>query len=205
MDDNENVPSYENLLSNWLSKQNSEKSFVDKVLNRQDSERLQKLMKKDKLNRSDLTEILYIISGTNVKLVNYNDWDRYLLGKAFAWIRDFATLCEDVIIWKDAIGKEKKEAQRNVLTGDISKKERLEYKENNLKDAHKISRRVNEIQEHNFKFLVDVYLNLSNSTLSLGASGFDTLTKSRFEYFYPLENQNTQPAQSGRLNLNLKK
>ena len=47
--------------------------------------------------------------------------------------------------------------------------------------------KIKNVDLHNFKFLVDVYLNLSNSTLSLTGVGFDTLTKSRFEYFYPMD------------------
>lgn len=179
--------SYESYLNQYLYSGNTEKSFVDKVLNRKDSERLQKLMKKDDLTRNDLLEILYIISGTNVKLVNYNDWDRYLLGKDFAWIRDFATLCESVIEWNNEVKKE------------IEEIEELKDEEDN-KVKNELSELLDKIKAldlHNFKFLVDVYLNLSNSTLSLRGVGFDTLTKSRFEYFYPPESSNT-PQPEGR-------
>lgn len=235
--------SYESLLNKYIGQKEIDKSFVDKVLNRKDSETLQKLMKKEHLNREDLLEILYLISGTNVKLVNYNDWDRYLLGKDFAWIRDFATLCESVIEWEKEITKEmenlteeKKEPQiteepkklikkrmdpsiiRELKDSDptfekIEKEETIEKtitegssKINLLKSKAELKELVIKIKAlnlHNFKFLVDVYLNLSNSTLSLGAAGFDTLTKSRFEYYYPYqkEDNSSTPVKGSSLNI----
>ena len=104
---NSEQQSYEQLLNRQLATvKDNEKSFVDKVLSRQDSARLQKLMKTENITREELLEILYIISGPSLKVLNYNEWDRYLLGKAFAWIRDFATLCEEIIEWEEAINKE---------------------------------------------------------------------------------------------------
>jgi hypothetical protein len=46
--------------------------------------------------------------------------------------------------------------------------------------------------EHNIKFAVDLYLNISRTTLSLGAVGFLEPLKNRFELNYGLPQQSTQ-------------
>jgi hypothetical protein len=91
---------YEKTLSNMMFQEQVEKSFTDKVLNRDDNKRLQQLMKQKTLSEDDIHEILHLISTVGNKLVNFNDWDRYLLGKAFAWIREFGTHCINVMNWE---------------------------------------------------------------------------------------------------------
>jgi len=158
---------YERGLGSSLYSQNHEKTFIDKVLDRADSEKLRELMKKDQLDRSDLLEMLYLIIGINTKLVNFSEWDRYLLGKDLAWIRDFVTKIETLIDYKDAIKSGKIEGLQND------------------DEIYRILEQIQKHDEHNIKFLVDIFLYLCNSTLSVSGVAFDTLTKSKFEYAYP--------------------
>ena len=174
--------SYESYLRNYIHRPDVEKTFIDKVLGRQDAERLKELMAKSELTRNDLTELLYLLTSVNLKLVNFNEWDRYLLGKFYAWIRDFVTLCEDIIDYEDDINDPTKGLISN--TTDTQLKNIIE--------------RVRKHDIHNCKFLIDVFLYLSNSTLSIGGSGFDTLTTSKFEYDYgPYYTNPPQQKQSG--------
>lgn len=39
--------------------------------------------------------------------------------------------------------------------------------------------------EHNTKFLVDLYMNIARTTLSIGATGFMEIIKQKFEISYP--------------------
>ena len=151
-----------------------EKTYIDKILNREDAKRLQTLMKKEKLTRSDLLEILYLLAGVETKLINLGDWDRYYLGKYFAWIRDFISKAELVYEYIDNLD-EMIENSRD----DNEKKILLETRE--------MMSIVQQHDLHNSKFLVDVFLFLARSTLSIGATAFDTLSTSRFEYMYPLQ------------------
>jgi hypothetical protein len=171
---------FEKNLSPMIFSKDQEKTFIDKVLDRKDSERLAELMKKEELDRSELLELLYLIVSINTKLVNYNDWDRYLLGKFLAWIRDFCTLHESLI---DYI-KQFEDEPNNPTESKEEKK--------NREDVMKTLNSIRKYDSHNLKFLIDIFLYLSNSTLSIGGTAFDTLSKNRFEYAYP--NQGYNPA-----------
>lgn len=165
------APSYESRLNQYVYRSEQEKTFIDKILGRQDSVRLQQLMQSQELTREDISELLFLMSGINSKLINYNDWDRYLLGKFYAWIDDFGTLCQEIIDYEsDCL-----DITTGLIRGDMG---------NQLKF---VLSRVKNHNLHNCKFLIGVFLFLSNSTLSLSGAGFDTLTKSRFEYAYPYE------------------
>jgi len=151
-----------------LFTQNFEKSFIDKILSRQDAERLKELMKKD-LTHDELLELLYLLAGIEIKLTNLDEWNRYLLGKYFVWIREFVFLAENIFEYENKI--------------DELDNESLEYLEN---IRHNII--------HAVKFNCDVYLYLLRSALSINGIAFDTLTKSRFEYYYP--QTTSQPQES---------
>jgi len=67
----------------------AEKTFIDKLFAKEDVEKIRELIKKPKLTRSELLELLYLISANEAKLVNYSGWDRYIALKFFVWIREF--------------------------------------------------------------------------------------------------------------------
>lgn len=173
---------YESFLNKNILRADSERTFIDKILGRQDSEILRSLMKKEKLTREDISELLYLLSSINSKLSNFNDWDRYLLGKFFVWIREFATLLEEIHDY----GKDLHDPETGMIRLMADEKPEI------IAQLSDILFKVENINSHNLKFLVDVFLYLSNSTLSLRATAFDTLTKSKFEYWYP--NAPTQEA-----------
>ena len=183
-------PVYDSTLNTLLYKSEMEKTFVDKVLDRQDYGRLQELMKKEDLESEDLSELLYLIGGIGVKLANYSEWDRYLLGKFYAWIRDFVTLCNEIVEYK----KDAENPEKGLIVGQ----------EINLQLITVLAR-IKKYNVHNTKFLTDVFLYLSNSTLSVTGVGFDTLTKSRFEYAYDQpDSAYKQPESKSGMNIFMK-
>ncbi|MFW6121189.1 MAG: hypothetical protein ACOC80_09875 [Petrotogales bacterium] len=177
---------FERDMGGMLFSQDHEKTFIDKVLDRKDSERLRELMMEEELTRGQLLELLYIIVSINTKLVNYSDWDRYLLGKFLAWIRDFCTLHECLLDYIDEY------VEREVICTDKEEKLKIQNVINTLYQIRKH-------ESHNLKFLIDVFLYLSNSTLSISAVAFDTLSKSRFEYSYPQQGYSPQQPQTRSL------
>lgn len=174
---------YEQRLGNYLFAGNVEKSFIDKVTAKADVEEIKELMQKDDLERTDLLRLLYLLSAIEIKLCNFGDWDRYLQGKFFAWIRDFVASTELLFDYQDKIKKKEVMVNSNtsIMLDNIRKK-----------------------MLHNVKFLCDVYLYLGRSTLSLSAVGFDTLTSNRYEYAYPGQYQAPQSeSKKGLFNINL--
>lgn len=163
--------SYEGQLSRGIYGTNVEKTFVDKVLAKSEVNEIKELMQKASLTREDLLKLLYLLAGNEIKLLNFGEYDRYLLGKFFAWVRDFVSCAELLFDYKDRVGKGEVK---------ISKLAKAALKNSETMLLHDI------------KFVIDIYCYLGRSTLSLGAVSFDTLTSQRFEYAY----SNAQPTAS---------
>jgi len=144
-----------------------EKTFIDKVLAKDDVKAIQELIKKKKLSREELLEILYLISGTEAKLLNYSEWDRYVILKFFVWIREFVKIAEFLFDYEDDLKKKKKEG-----------KVKISARTQKLLDNNS-----NYIQ-HNAKFLIDLYLNISRTSMSIGMSSFIELVRNKYEVEY---------------------
>lgn len=150
----------------------SEKSFVDKLLGRQDADKLHDLIKKEPLTMSDVEEMLFLMTSIDQKILNYNAWDRYVVVKLFPWVKDFSTVCKTMMRY-----------QQQYETKVFDE----EFKDLAVKiEVLEIVREINKYLLHNLKFLISVFLLVSNTTLSLDGAAFETLTTSRFEYSYPV-------------------
>jgi len=143
---------------NTLALQQAEQTYTDKILAKRVIQKLERYMKKQELNREDLAEILYLLTSEEIKLLAFNEWDRYLLGKFFAWIRDFMLTAEKIF---ELAEKEKDEELKRYWVK--AKKE----------------------MESVIRFLVDVFNYIARSTLSKDAYAFEVLTTQRIEYIYP--------------------
>lgn len=200
--------SFENQLAGQIYQQNQEKSYMDKILSSKDVKEIRDIIKKPKLSRSDISELLYLISSNEAKLYNFDSWHRYVILKMFVWIREFIKVFELLFDYIEDL--ERMENTCKECTGFIDEEHR---KKEGLKDKQdkcvcipdsitgKIERKVEltprtkqlldnceRLIQHNVKFLIDLYLNICRTSLSLGATGLLELIKNKFEFAY---NQNT--------------
>lgn len=157
----------DNLQKNMFS-DNREKSFIDKLLAKEDVDKLRELVKKPKLKRDELLELLYLLGGTEAKLLNYGEWDRYVILKFFVWIREFIKIAELLYDYNDDLKKKEKHGK---------------FKMN--KRTKQLLYNNERLMEHNAKFLIDLYLNISRTTLSIGGSGIFEILKNKYEISYP--------------------
>lgn len=146
----------------------SEKTYIDKLLSKNEVERVKGLQRKAKLDRSELLELLYMCLSTESKLVNIGSWDRYVILKFFVWIREFIKIAELMYDNEDSMKAREKEGK--IV---LSSRAKIILEKNQL------------LMEHNAKFLIDLYLNILRTTLSLGGTGFMELLKNKFEMSYP--------------------
>lgn len=158
----------QNLQSGIFSGQ-SEKTFIDKILAKDDVNAIREIIKKPKLNRENLLELLYLLSSTEAKLLNYSDWDRYITLKFFVWIREFVKVAELLYDYQDDLKIKEKQGK-------------MELSERTKKLLSNNERLI----EHNAKFLIDLYFNIGRTTLSLGATGVMEILKNKYEISYPL-------------------
>lgn len=172
--------SFEQNLQKGLFASPGEKTFVDKVLAKDDIDKIRVLIKKTRLDRTDLLEILYLLSSSESKLLNYGEWDRYVILKFFVWIREFVKICEQLYDYQEDLEDKKIK---------LSKRTEQMF-DNNMR-----------LMEHNIKFLVDLYLNIGRTSLSIGATGLLEILKNKYEISYPQQqiNPGVGQQQTGQL------
>jgi len=160
--------SFEQQLSKGMFNSDKEKTFIDKLLAKEDVNRIRELIRKSRLNREDLLEVLYLISGNEAKLLNYSEWDRYVVLKFFVWIREFIKAAELLFDYIDHLED---------LDEPVDK------------DMEQLLDNCQRLIEHNAKFLIDLYLNIGRTSLSIGATGIMEMLKNRYELYYDTKTQ----------------
>lgn len=184
---------FEDALNKGLFQEQAEKTYIDKILSRQDVEAIREIIRKPRLKREDLLEVLYLISGTESKLLNYGEWDRYVILKFFVWIREFVKIAELLYDYQDDLERKENlckcggyQQSENLPVGALictcdkfKQKFFLSSRTKRLLDNNE------RLIEHNAKFLIDLYLNIGRTSLSIGATGILELLKNKYEMTYP--------------------
>lgn len=190
---------FEQALENSIFSGQSEKTFIDKALDKEDIDRLRDLIKKDVLTRQDLLEILNLISGKELKLWNLGEWDRYALTKFFVLIREFVVFEERLWDYKDDLGKKQNVCKNCKSYLEVNGNNKLRkcicsnpepsliLSPRSIQIFDNIMRTV----EHDIKFLVDLYVNIGRSSLSFKGTAFLELIKQKFEFAYPQTGSST--------------
>jgi hypothetical protein len=142
----------------------SEFAAIDKVLAKSSMRKLEALIRKTELSREDIENLLYMLTSDELKLSKLSERDRYILGKLFAWMRDFGQLA--IMVY-------------NLL--DIEKDPK------NIDMLKKLKKNIDDI----LKEMMSAYLFLMRSTLSLEGIAFDRLSVpgQRIEYIYPYQQE----------------
>lgn len=183
---------FEQILQSAVFKNKGEKTFIDKLLAKDEADRVKELISKNDLTREQLLELLYLLSGTESKLLNYGAWDRYIILKYFVWIRQFIKICENLFDYQDDILRKNKTcANCNKLYEKFQKNEKAcECKK--PKPLKVLTPRTKKLLfnaqrnlEHAAKFNIDLYFNIARTTLSLGATAFMEMLSNKFEVSYP--------------------
>lgn len=152
-----------------------DRSLIDKLLAKGESDRLTEIVRKKNLKREEVLELMNLLVGVEAKLVKLDLWQRHIVNKFFVWIREFVKTLELLIDVEEEL------KANNDLSGESKKFQAM------LDNVHTSI-------EHDVKFLVDVYLNITRTSLSLGNSNaFNEMLKQKYEVTYDtLNNVGTQ-------------
>lgn len=216
----------EQQIERTMFSQDQEKTFIDKILAKDEVKEIRRIMKKSPLSREDLNELLNLISSNEQKLLNLGVWDRYVNLKSFVWVRETVKVTELLYDYKDDLEKKENfckncrlpikseeksctcskdinDVKKNIMTTQINnqievmnekyklnleKKEliKVQIKKVYLSDrARQLFENVFRQMEHNVKFIVDLYLNICRTTLSLGGTGILEILRNKYEISYP--------------------
>jgi len=184
---------FEQQLQNAMFSGSKEKTFIDKLLAKEDVDRLRELIKKPKLKREELLELLYLLGSTESKLLNYGEWDRYVILKFFVWIREFIKVAELLYDYTDDLERKENTCssctkfKKGYLSGDEDVCTCEVFKTSIMltKRTRQTLYNCERLVEHNAKFLIDLYLNISRTTLSIGGTGLLEILKNKYEIAYP--------------------
>lgn len=201
--------SFESVLEQNMFRTQPEKTFVDKVMAKDDIDRIKTLIAKNDLSRSELLELMSLLSSKEAKLVNYDLELRYINMKFFVWIEEFILVAEllydyqdDLLIWENTC----KDCNMLFQKLDISKKNVFcRCPIETRKPVYVMTERqkkaiinIRRLFEHNAKFMISLYLNSARTTLSVGATGLLEVLKNKYEFAYPT-NAIPQQEQRGRV------
>lgn len=148
-----------------------ERALSDKALATKEIEAIKEIVKRDTLGLADLRELSYLLSAAETKLVELDHRERWLLGKYLTWINQITQIQETNI--------------KNMKVHKSTKISDFEISSNiSLTDTM-----IFEILDEEIKKMVNIYLYLTRSSLSLDGVGFSSLLSQKFEYEY----KGTQP------------
>lgn len=142
---------------------NLERTNFDKVLSKGEVLRLREIMSKEELSIQDISEAQNILVSTEAKLTNLDEWDRYVIGKYYVWVNEYAK-------------RFSKSLRAEVFYKHIWNK--LSKRTQGLR--HEIMKEYTE----GYKFLVHIYCYLIRTPLSIEGAAFDRLTQERKEIEY---------------------
>lgn len=155
---------FEDALATRAILSNNEKTNIDKVLAKDETQQLRELVKKPELARSELLDMMYLLAATESKLYKFNNYKRKIIMLFYARIREHVDMLQQLIDYID-IESAKEKNGAYVITP-------------RTKSLLLTCRRR---LDQNTKFLVQVYLNLCRTTLSMEALGFLETLKQKFE------------------------
>ena len=174
---------FEKGLQKSIFSQSTEKSFIDKLLARDDVDKMRELIKKDDWTRKDVSEILYLLSGNEQKLLNHTDYSRYFSLKFYVWVREFAKTLEEFYDARDYYEIKDKPTNK---TGKKDKSKGEDKPSFKLTDRAKLmNKNIIKELEHTTKFLIDLLLRIDRTSMSLGAKAFQEALTNRYEVVYP--------------------
>lgn len=176
MTSNQTFNGFENQLGKATFGEESERTRMDKVLSKEEVDRLREIVTKDLLEIEEVDEIINILVSTELKLTNFNENDRYILGKYLLWVSEYG-----------------KRYSRAIRTRDYYRRQWSYLTERTR------SMRIDIEKDYagTFKQAVHTYCFLARSPLSIGGSLIDRLTSDKREMKYtgspmqlPQPNQN---------------
>jgi len=154
------TPPFELGFGRAMYSNSTEKTFIDKVLSRQDVEEINDIKAKDDPTKEDLNRLVALVSGGEIKLLNFDRNDQYINGKYYIWVEEIHRIVNDVYDYH-------KTTYANLD----------EYEKKQLDD-------IKYLMIQNLKFACGIFHFMTRSTLSHKAAAFDTLTTQRYEQEY---------------------
>jgi hypothetical protein len=137
-------------LTNKMFNKVIEKDSIDKFFGLRDSERIKDLMQKEDLSRSEVLELMYLMTATESKLYNFDEYERIVVLKYYVWVR-----------WYSEIYEHFTDSLRSIENTKLA-----------TAKSRQLVRIIDKKYQHGAKFFVDLFFAICRTSLSLEAVGF---------------------------------
>lgn len=170
-----------------------EKTTIDKVLARQDADRVREIIRKEELTRSDISELRDLLASPEMKMLSYDEWKWYVQLKFYSWVTEIIKYGEMILDYEYTIKlkskvcyycgkklrehKDKDEAEMCICENS---KPKVKLSQNTITGL----RNNRMLIQFSIKLMIETYLNIGRSSLSIGATGFLETLKNKFEMQY---------------------
>lgn len=161
----------ENRIATSVVSENFERSTLDKAIAKDDVQTLRLLMKKPRWEKGDIFEASYLLTANEAKLWDLDAWERYIGGKFFVWLREFLSVEEEIINYQNFL----KDNDVNISADALG----------SLEQSRLLMENIN-------KSGIDCFSYVTRTSLSIGGTGFRTLTTNNYELIYPQQTTNVQ-------------
>ncbi len=151
----------ENQIKNQLGNVNAERTYIDKILSREDIKALQELQTRSKLTRKDIDTLQHLMNSAELKLHNLGENQRYVHNKYYCWIEEMLKIYKMYL--------------------DYQESEAFKESTDNTKKLYDDTLMILSGVVKQFCFL---FFHLSRSSLSLGGWGIGKLLSNVVEYDY---------------------
>lgn len=158
--------------NNIMASVESNRKNIDQFMIKDMINRIRFLMRRDELSKEDLSELLYLLTATELKMTRFSLVDRRILGKFFVWLRDFVSLTGE---YYDFIADERKNFG---LTGSENSNGIIQETTPQFRqEIEKLLERAMHGCLSGTKFLSDVYLFIERSGLSVEGWAFNKMAE----------------------------
>ena len=148
-----------------------ERTGQDQILSKEEVIRLREIVSKDFLNLADINAIQNILVSNEIKMTNFTDREKYVIGKYFIWVSEYAKRYSKALSAKQFYEKYKGK------TTDRTKEARREIEKDYASQ---------------YKALVHTYCYLIRSPLSVKGALVNRFTSTRQELVYSGQVPNQQ-------------
>lgn len=201
---------FEEALASKMFSQSAEKSYIDKILAKSDSEKINSIMQKNEWTKEDIQNALYLVNNTELKLGNTNDNEREIILKHFLYIGEIARLTITLLDYYDYIKKREsfcnncEKLTNNKFTTKLMDKNYIYCSCENPKTTiifDKLSEdlilRCLHSHIEAVKSMLDTHCGILRSSLSMNALGIKKLTEQKYDIEYNTTNKEITPVKKG--------
>lgn len=158
------IPSnFQNNLQSAVFTPNYEKTTQDQILSKEEVLKLRELIGHDTLSLKDINTIQNILVSNEIKMTNFSDREKYVIGKYFIWVSEYAKRYCKALSAKDFYSKYK---------GVLSSKTR------------EVRVEIEKDYSNTYKLLVNTYCYLIRSPLSVKGALVNRFTTNSQEITY---------------------